>query len=197
MRLVRLRKAPVMPLHDTARMGPMPSLLTTTSTFFVFNPPEDRCFTAGRGGRIEVDETFTAPSGHDERRPGLEFVRVEAALQDEAAGHVPVEWLDVLPTLGRPVMDGEIFESLGSIHPLALPGDARRPPTAIRHRSVSMYASSKRLPPPPVPTARMPSRAEGGRSCRLPAVRASAGRRRADGLRVRSSAGRKAYPNPR
>ena len=68
--------------------------------------------------------------------------------------------------------------------------------TATRRHDASSSASSKRPPPPPVPTAPMPSRAEGGRSCRLPAVRASARRRRADGLRARSSAGRKGVPIP-
>jgi len=39
MRFVRFRKALSVPLIDTATQGPIPGLLTTTSTSFVFKPP--------------------------------------------------------------------------------------------------------------------------------------------------------------
>ena len=38
-RFVRFLNAPIAPLQETARTGPIPSFVTTTSTFFVFRPP--------------------------------------------------------------------------------------------------------------------------------------------------------------
>lgn len=38
-RLVRFLNAPMAPLQETASTGPIPSFVTTTSTFFVLRPP--------------------------------------------------------------------------------------------------------------------------------------------------------------
>ena len=146
MRLVRFRNAPVMPLQETARTGPSPSLLITTSTFFVFNPPRTVASPPVADARVEVEEMLTASLGHGERRSGLDLIRVKSAFEDETAGDVPMERLDVLLALRGSVVADEVLEGVGLIDPLTHARGPCRPLVATGRHSVSTCASSRRPP---------------------------------------------------
>ena len=124
---------------------------------------QNRRFTAGRSRWIEVDEMLTAPLGHGERRPGLEFIRMESAFQYKAAGDIPMQRLDVLLALSRSVVAGEVLERAGLIHPLACAWSRRGLSVTSGRHSVSTAASSRRLQSSPLPTTQLPSSVAGTR----------------------------------
>ena len=80
---------------------------------------------AGAGdGRIVTEEIAGAASGasllpYDERRARCDVLGPEAALENQAAGDIPVQWFDVARALRLSLVRRKLFERIGAVDPSA------------------------------------------------------------------------------